>query len=352
MPENKVYVTSKTFETKQFDYQQLNQKTREQIQELTIDIKNKLRRCAQDIVEIGDNLCKIKKQLQHGQFRSWLKTEFDWSISTANKFMQVSQMFKIEELQEVEIAPSALYVLAAPSTPETVRYQALNRARQGENISYSLAKKLVKEHKIVEEDEQSIIDINFLEVSQNLVIVEETRLSPIQAQENNSDFVALMYNLSDFNYHLEQEWRRMTREKRDLSLILCQISFKETNQSSALIAQMIQQIAEGLTHILKRPGDFAGEYKNNQWAAVLPNTYGEGARVVGQRFLNWFLSWEDDLILASDNFIFPLSVHLGIATTIPNNQNYYHDLINTAQRALLEAQNQGENQMVIKEDNF
>ncbi|MEA5512387.1 DUF3102 domain-containing protein [Crocosphaera sp. UHCC 0190] len=346
-------MNSKIVEIKQFDYQQLNQQTREQIQELTIDIKNKLRRCAQDIVEIGDNLCKIKEQLQHGQFRSWLQAEFDWSVSTANKFMQVSQRFKVEELQEVEIAPSALYVLAAPSTPETVRHQALNQAKQGKNITYSLAKKLVKEYKIFKEDEQSIIDTNFQDSSQNIVIVEAeaTRLSSSPTQENTPDFVPQIYSFSDFTYYLEQEWRRMTREKQELSLILCKISLKETNQSGTLIEQTMQKIPEGLSHVLKRPGDFAGEYNNQQWTMVLPNTDQEGARCVGQRFLNWFLAWKKDLILSNHNSIVPLSLHLGIGTTIPSNQNSYHDLINIAKRALLEPKNQVDNHIVSKEDN-
>jgi diguanylate cyclase (GGDEF)-like protein len=354
MSQSKLHIASQSLKTQSFDYQQLNEMMREEIQELTIDIKNKLRRCAQDILEIGDNLGKIKEKLGHGQFRSWLKTEFDWSVSTANKFMHVSQRFKVEELKEVEIAPSALYVLAAPSTPEKVRHQALFEAKQGKNITYSLAKKLVKNYQLHREYSRSLEENNMLidtpsqDAFQNSVIVEATQLSPIQAQDNNSNYLTPMYNLSDFNYYLEQEWRRMMREKKDLSLFLSQFSLREACQLTSSIAEVIQEIAQGLAEGLKRPGDFAGKYGHNQWAAVLPNTDQEGSRYVCQRFLNWFSTWEKNLILSDNDLTFPIYLNIGTATISPGHNNSYHELINKAKQGLLEAQSQGYNSIVSK----
>lgn len=127
-------------ETQSFDYASLNGEARIVVRQRTGEIKNLIRRNAQDIVDIGQKLAEVKEQLGHGHFRNWLKAEFDWSVSAAAKFMQVSEQFKCVKFTHLEIAASALYLLASPSTPEEVRQEALERASQGENITHAEAK--------------------------------------------------------------------------------------------------------------------------------------------------------------------------------------------------------------------
>jgi hypothetical protein len=117
------------------------------VQQCTSDIKNLMRRTSQEIIEIGQKLTDVKAQLKHGNFRNWLKAEFNWSVKTASRFMQVAENFKYDNLTHLDIAASALYLLASPSTSEEARVEALKRARQGENISYTKAKTIVSKHK-------------------------------------------------------------------------------------------------------------------------------------------------------------------------------------------------------------
>jgi hypothetical protein len=70
-----------------FDYDKLNTDVRMVIQQHTSEIKNLMRHTTQEIIEIGQKLTYVKAQLGHGNFRIWLKAEFDWSIPTANRFM-------------------------------------------------------------------------------------------------------------------------------------------------------------------------------------------------------------------------------------------------------------------------
>ncbi len=130
-----------------FDYEILDRQTQISVKQKTSEIKGLIRQTAQDIVEVGQKLAEVKRQLKHGEFRSWLKSEFNWSVSSATKFMQVSEQFKNVNFTHFNFATSALYVLAAPSTPESARQYALEIASQGENITYSLAKLIVKHHK-------------------------------------------------------------------------------------------------------------------------------------------------------------------------------------------------------------
>ncbi|MBR8836078.1 MAG: DUF3102 domain-containing protein [Stigonema ocellatum SAG 48.90 = DSM 106950] len=130
-----------------FDYSQMDTESRAIIERHTNEIKGLMRRTTQAIIEIGEKLIDVKAQLGHGNFIIWLKAEFDWSIPTANRFMRVAENFKSVNLMHLNIATSALYVLASPSTPEGAREEVLERAHSGQNITYTKAKAIVSEFK-------------------------------------------------------------------------------------------------------------------------------------------------------------------------------------------------------------
>lgn len=130
-----------------FDYEILDRETQIIVKQKASEIKSLIRQAAKDILNVGQKLTEVKQQLKHGEFRNWLKTEFNWSISSATKFMQVSEQFKNINFTHFNFAASALYILAAPSTPENARQHALQLANRGENITYSLAKLIIKHHK-------------------------------------------------------------------------------------------------------------------------------------------------------------------------------------------------------------
>ncbi len=149
--------------TLDFDYASLEPATRIVVQQRTSEIKTLIQRTAQDIFDIGQKLVEVKASLGHGHFRSWLKAEFEWSVSTATRFMQVAEQFKYTNLIHLSIAASALYELAAPSTPEAARLEAIERASKGELISYSKAKQIA-DHYQSAPDQSVTIDINALTV--------------------------------------------------------------------------------------------------------------------------------------------------------------------------------------------
>jgi hypothetical protein len=104
-----------------FDYSTLDATTSQFVQQQTGEIRALMKRTAQDIIEVGQKLTQVKKKLGHGRFRDWLRSEFQWSVSAATRFMQVSEQFQFVNLSNLDLAPSALYELAAPSTPEAAR---------------------------------------------------------------------------------------------------------------------------------------------------------------------------------------------------------------------------------------
>lgn len=144
---------SPTQETRNFEYDVLEAGKRRIVQQHTNEIKSLMRRSSQDIIDIGQKLIEVKKQLGHGNFRKWLKLEFNWSISTATKFMQVWEQFKCVNFTYLNITASTLYLIAAPSTPRKARVEVLERASSGENISYTEAKKIVSQYRKIKKED-------------------------------------------------------------------------------------------------------------------------------------------------------------------------------------------------------
>jgi hypothetical protein len=129
-----------------FDYGTLDRETADFLQQQTGEIRALMRRSAQDIFEIGEKLIEIKQRLGHGQFGKWLAAEFAWTERLAQQFMNVAKQFKSENFSDLQLAPSALYVLAAPSTPVSVREEAMARARAGEPITHKQVREIKKQH--------------------------------------------------------------------------------------------------------------------------------------------------------------------------------------------------------------
>lgn len=134
-------------ETQGFDYASLDSETRIVVQQRTNEIKRLMRQTATDIIDTGQKLTEVKEKLGHGKFGDWLKAEFEWDERTARRFMSVAHIFNSDNLSELSFAPSALYILAAPSTPSQVRQEALERAAQGETITHSKALAIATRYK-------------------------------------------------------------------------------------------------------------------------------------------------------------------------------------------------------------
>ena len=136
---------NKTQAQTSFDYEVLELENRTVVQERTKEIRERLQRVAQVIWEIGQKLAEVRSWLKHGQFEVWLKAEFGWSHRTAYNFINVYEAFgKTANFAEIDIAASALYLLAAPSTPQKIRDEFVQRARAGEKITYKSVRKTIK----------------------------------------------------------------------------------------------------------------------------------------------------------------------------------------------------------------
>lgn len=126
-------------------YVGMDAETRIVVQQKTEEIHGLMKRTAGDVVEIGNRLIVVKMKLEHGHFGRWLADEFGWTHMSATRFMNVAEIFG-QNSQIVNFGASALYKLAAPSTPEPARKEATKRAEAGETITHAKAKEIIAEH--------------------------------------------------------------------------------------------------------------------------------------------------------------------------------------------------------------
>jgi hypothetical protein len=91
-------------------------------------IKGLIRRTVQDVIDIGLALIRQKEALPHGTFRPWIEAEFAMSEPTAQRMMSVAREYGGDKSLIVrDLGTSALYELAAPSTPPEVREEIERR---------------------------------------------------------------------------------------------------------------------------------------------------------------------------------------------------------------------------------
>lgn len=129
-----------------FDYGVLDTATAEYLRERADKIHKLARITAQGIVLIGEYLSDAKERVGHGRFLDWIKQEFGWAERSARRFMEVHEAFKSAKLADLQIDVSALYLIAAPKTPEPVRTEVLRRAEEGERITHGAVIELRKRY--------------------------------------------------------------------------------------------------------------------------------------------------------------------------------------------------------------
>jgi mannose/cellobiose epimerase-like protein (N-acyl-D-glucosamine 2-epimerase family) len=92
-------------------------------------------RTAADIIEIGRDLIAQKGALGHGNYLAWIEAEFGMSDQTARRFTHVAGTVGGKSNIVLDLPPSVLYALAAPSTEEPVREEVIRRAEAGEKVT-------------------------------------------------------------------------------------------------------------------------------------------------------------------------------------------------------------------------
>lgn len=140
-----------------FDYTSLDQTTADFVLQETEKIKTLMKQTVEGIIETGERLHGVKQRLKHGEFMTWVENEIKCHYSTALHFMRVWQTFgeQKEQISDVGINVSVLYLLSAPSMPEELRTEIVEMAKAGNPVSFAEAKRLKKEYTEQKNDSSS-----------------------------------------------------------------------------------------------------------------------------------------------------------------------------------------------------
>ena len=165
-----------------------------------------------------------------------------------------------------------------------------------------------------------------------------------------SDPLTKIANRRWFDERLREEWRRMQRERSELSLLLCDIdNLKEFNDRHGHMVgdECLKAVARSIAAQTKRPADFAARYGGDEFAIILPNTFNKGAEyIAGQlrgKLLDLRLYGGTQALSAS------VSMSIGICSARPSSGKHtVETLLSVADDAMYEAKRQGKDQVVSR----
>jgi hypothetical protein len=133
-----------------FDYDELCTEDRQFVRDATDDIHYRWLQTTENVIAIGKHLTEVKGRLTHGQFGRWLAAEFRWSDRHARNFINAYEWTanrKSISALAIQLEPTAVYQLAAPSTPAPARQEVLAKVEWGERVTPKAVKAIVAKHK-------------------------------------------------------------------------------------------------------------------------------------------------------------------------------------------------------------
>ncbi|MBM4055545.1 MAG: diguanylate cyclase [Planctomycetes bacterium] len=154
-------------------------------------------------------------------------------------------------------------------------------------------------------------------------------------------------NRRRFDEFIRQEWHRARRAKIPLSLIFSDVDFfKSFNDNYGHTAgdECLLRVAQTLKNSLCRATDFLARYGGEEFVAVLPEVNSEHAVIIAEKMREniQLLNIPHSFSGTSDR----VTISLGVATAVPNENLSLEDLIKVADSALYEAKSLGRNKVV------
>lgn len=158
------------------------------------------------------------------------------------------------------------------------------------------------------------------------------------------DSLTLLANRRRFDETLEKEWRRCQRNGQPLSLILSDVDFfKRYNDTYGHPAGdlCLRTVGNHFGTALRRAGDLAARYGGEEFVILLPETSLESALHVAEVLR---AKIEDSAMPHAGSLISSVvTVSLGVASTVPSEDNSPKDLVAIADQQLYQAKSCGRN---------
>jgi diguanylate cyclase (GGDEF)-like protein len=166
----------------------------------------------------------------------------------------------------------------------------------------------------------------------------------------NHDGLTKIANRRRFDEYFEQTWLQALRDQSNLTLILCDIDyFKLFNDTYGHVEgdRCLQQVAETLETVIKRPMDLAARYGGEEFAMILPNTNLQGGLVIAEKLLTAIQQL--GISHASSPVRDHITLSIGISSLLPTSERTAQTLLTAADIALYEAKQLGRARIVVND---
>ena len=161
------------------------------------------------------------------------------------------------------------------------------------------------------------------------------------------DGLTQIANRRHFDETIQQEWSRLRRDKKPLSLLLADIDyFKKYNDCYGHQAgdQCLIKVGATLKETIKRPADLAARYGGEEFVILLPDVALAGAKQVGRKIIQAVAELAIEHQASEVSSFVTLSI--GAACMLPDGEQTTADLIAQADARLYQAKEQGRNRLV------
>ena len=161
-----------------------------------------------------------------------------------------------------------------------------------------------------------------------------------------SDGLTGVGNRRAFDSALAQEWRRATRSRQALSLLMIDIDeFKVLNDryGHPVGDRCLRLVASELQRLVKRPADLLARYGGEEFAVLLADTELPGAIQLAEQLREVVQALQ---IENTGSRLRVVSVSIGVASLRPEGSAAAATLVQAADEALYEAKRQGRNRVM------
>jgi diguanylate cyclase (GGDEF)-like protein len=157
-----------------------------------------------------------------------------------------------------------------------------------------------------------------------------------------TDALTGLRNRRKFDASIESEWRRATRQKRPLALLMIDADhFKTFNDTFGHQAgdEVLIGIAICISDSVHRAGDCAARYGGEEFAVLLPDSSPAQAFVVAETIRLKVEQWCGETAITT--------VSIGVASVIPDANSEWTTVVRAADEALYAAKATGRNRTVL-----
>ena len=189
-------------------------------------------------------------------------------------------------------------------------------------------------------------DVRLLTMVANQIAlaVENAQLYSKTRELSVRDELTGLYNRRHFQGVLQMEWKRTTRFRRPMSLLMIDIDhFKEFNDTFGHpFGDKVLKVLSNLILKNLREVDTVARFGGEEFVILLPDTGLEGAMVVAEKLRGLV---EAERFAGEHQRIIPLTISIGVSS-FPEDVREMDDLIDHADVALYEAKDNGRNRVI------